>query len=207
MSNRTERWRRPCCQASLGRWCHAYTRRSTTAAARQPKNSNRSATSTKWGNCSRKSPGGRMASDSTVVGGVVAVGGSGDRSQIDGGARSANCTCPEVATAAKRTATTVPVSRAAPALCATAAGYLAVSSTSNDTTSRYASRLDQSSAGGSHSSIALPSRSWMRANRPTDGSFHSGFVVMSMPAAPSCSSNASRSRTRRLSMNCLSAGK
>src|SRR4051794_21830282 len=39
-------------------------------------------------------------------------------------------------------------------------------------------------AGGSQSSTALPSGSWIRAKRPTVGSFHSGFVVISMPDAP-----------------------
>ncbi len=65
----------------------------------------------------------------------------------------------------------------------------------------------QPCAGGSHSSMALPSGSWMRAKRPISGVSHSSLVRMSIPAALSCSSRLSRSRTRRLSMNALSAAK
>ena len=60
-------------------------------------------------------------------------------------------------------------------------------------------------AGGSHNSIALPSRSCIRAKRPTSGESHSGLMITSIPLAFNCSSRLSRSMTRRLSMNCLSA--
>ena len=40
--------------------------------------------------------------------------------------------------------------------------------------------------GGSHSSIALPSGSWIRAKRPTSGESQSGSTTTSIPLARSC---------------------
>ena len=64
------------------------------------------------------------------------------------------------------------------------------------------------SAGGSQSSIWLPSGSTMRAKRPVSGVSHSpGRVSTAMPAASSWPISAVRSSTRRLIIHCLSAGK
>src|SRR3546814_4575954 len=47
-------------------------------------------------------------------------------------------------------------------------------------------------AGGSHSSMGLPSGSWTRAKRPVAGSSHSSFVITSSPASRNGTSTVSR---------------
>ena len=72
-------------------------------------------------------------------------------------------------------------------------------------------RLTQSccgdhSSGGCHSSMGLPSGSWMRAKRPVSGVSQAGSVVMAMPACRSVASSCSRSLTRKLIIHCRSGG-